>query len=339
MHHSIHHWLLFCLALPLSGQDARELLLQLAPEADAPVIAKVIASDKVILDAAPAEPNADEGWRQLALPTPFEGYVPTATLDKNLEISPGTAVRYLPTSESAKITEVKPDDRYEVVRENNDWATVRFDKPVTGYFRLGSGTETTVAEAARSEPRAPAAGEPEPTRTIARPEKPVPQPILEPLTIPAARGTVNPDVPISQVDPDSLPPENVTWRPARARRAEADRKPAGNPETSSPLAEPIMVPADQTQAREAAPEPAPGKVPRLLTGQLLREIEADGPSYPIRLRSPEGRLIAYVDLSGIYIPDVDPYLGEKVYIRGQIHPLPETSGQLVILAESLRLGE
>lgn len=230
MHHSIQYWLFLCLALPLSGQDAREL-----------------------------------------------------------------------------------------VRENNDRATV--------------------AEAARTEPRAPAAGELDPTRRIARPEKPVPQPVLKPLTIPAARATVNPDVPISQIDPDSLPPENVTWRPARAHRTEADPKPASTPETSSPLADPIMVPADQTQAREAAPELASDKVPRLLAGQLLREIEADGPSYPIRLRSPEGRLIAYVDLSGIYIPDVDPYLGEKVYIRGQVHPLPGTSGQLVILAENLRLGE
>ena len=99
-----------------------------------------------------------------------------------------------------------------------------------------------------------------------------------------------------------------------------------------------MVTTDNTQAREATPDLGPAKTPRLLTGQLVRQIEVDGPGYPIRLKSPEGRLIAFVDLSGIYMPDIDPYLGKKVYLRGQIHPLPNASGQLVILAETLRLS-
>jgi hypothetical protein len=100
-----------------------------------------------------------------------------------------------------------------------------------------------------------------------------------------------------------------------------------------------MVSPDQTQAREASPDLGPAKTPRLLTGQLLREINASGPGYPVRLKSPEGRLIAYVDFSSIYISDLAPYLGQKVYIRGQIYPLPDTPAQLVILAESLRLAE
>ncbi|TVP76338.1 MAG: hypothetical protein EA353_12215 [Puniceicoccaceae bacterium] len=100
-----------------------------------------------------------------------------------------------------------------------------------------------------------------------------------------------------------------------------------------------MVTPDETQAREAAPDLGPAKAPRLLTGQLVREIETTGPAYPIRLKSQEGRLIAYVDLSGIYLSDLSPYLNERVFIRGQIHPLPNAPAQVVILAESLRLAE
>ena len=99
-----------------------------------------------------------------------------------------------------------------------------------------------------------------------------------------------------------------------------------------------MVTPDHTQAREDTPDLSPAKTPRLLTGKLARQIEVDGPGYPIRLKSPEGRLIAFVDLSRIYLPDLGPYLGQKVYLRGQVHPLPNSSGQLVILAETLRLS-
>jgi len=107
----------------------------------------------------------------------------------------------------------------------------------------------------------------------------------------------------------------------------------------SRITNPIMVSPDQTQAREASPDLGPAKTPRLLTGTLTREINVTGPTYPIRLKSPEGRLIAYVDFSGIYISDLAPYLRQKVYVSGQIYPLPNNSAQLVILAESLRLAE
>jgi hypothetical protein len=100
-----------------------------------------------------------------------------------------------------------------------------------------------------------------------------------------------------------------------------------------------MVSSEQTQARETAPDFGPAKVPRLLTGILKQDLSNDGSAYPIRLRSPEGRLIAYVDFSGIYISDLSPYLDQKVYLRGQIHPLPESGGRLVILAEEIRLAE
>lgn len=336
------------LALLSPADGAREILLQISPEPESPVIAKITATDRVILDAAPAGQNAEQGWRQLALPTPFEGYVPLATLDKNMAIVPGTPVHYLPTAQSPEITQVERDERYEVVREKDDWATVRFYKPVNGYFLLDDDAPAVSVDMNSERLRAPvrveaatpgpiAETEPTAARTNRRTDSTV-----EPLTIPAPRWPVNPDAPISQIDPRSLPPENVTWKPASSARSERGGHHASR--SSDPAsrlpdhASSIMVTPDQTQAREPARDLGPAKTPRLLTGQLVRQIEADGPGYPIRLRSPEGRLIAYVDLSGIYLPDLDPYINETVYIRGQIHPLPETSAQLVILAESLRIA-
>lgn len=168
------HFILCGLIASAPLQADKEILLQFSPETDATAIAKIIATDKVILDAAPAEQNAEKGWRQLPLPT-------------------------------------------------------------------------SAADA-------------------------------------------------------------------------------------------IVVTPSNTQARESTPEQKPAKVPRLLTGILLRKIAAKEP-YPIRLKSPEGRFIAYVDFSGIFIPDLTPYKNQKVYLRGEVHPLKGDSSKLVIYAQDIRLAE
>jgi hypothetical protein len=326
---TLSYTLIIYFGLCSTSHAAKEILLRLQPNAESPVIAKVTASDKVILDTAPAPKNAALGWRQLAVPTPFEGYVPVATMSKNFEIIEGTSVQYLPTSESAAITRVESGDRYEVVRVKEDWATVRFYKDIIAYF-----IDDTSVEVAFSITR-PNASE----LTTPTPE-PIDITTPEPIAIPAAATRINPDEPIAQLDPNALPPENVHWQAANESAGESKPKLAPH-ETSSapPLSEPIMVPAAQTQAREATIELGPAKTPRLLTGTLVREINVSGPDYPIRLKSPEGRLIAYVDFSEVYISDLAPYLDQKVYVRGQVYPLPNTHSQLVILAESLRLAE
>lgn len=336
----------FLIALICFGSQshaAKEILLRLSPEAEAPVIAQVTASEKVILDTAPAPINAELGWRQLLLPTPFEGYVPAAKLSKNFDIAEGTEVHYLPTTESASITQVATDDVYEIVRVKEDWATVRFRKSIMGYFiddstqqvalDLKHAQQAAATKAATTKPQSL-------TRTQPTPEPvAIPRPNLEPVAIPAPRTQVNPDQPIAQLDPNSLPPENVNWQALRSEDKQTQRTPTHL--SSAPVASAsdlIMVPSEQTQAREVAPELGPAKTPRLLTGQLVRQISADGPDYPIRLQTPEGRLIAYVDFSRIYISDLAPYLNQKVYINGQIFPLPKANSRRVILAESLKLA-
>jgi|GEM_PF-1470463 len=340
MQRTLFCFILSCLSFCSTSHAAKEILLRLQPQPDAPVIAKITASEKVILDAAPAPTNAELGWRQLALPTPFEGYVPVATLGKNFDILEGTPVHYLPTAESAAITRVEENDRYEVVRVKEEWATIRFQKKITGYFVDDATEEVAINFDAIQVPLVTTEPAPAP--------KPIAIPTPTPVTIPAPRARVNPDEPIAQLDPKAMPKENVVWKPARVRGSEGEsdrltRIPDPESRIRNHAVVPqgeggIMVAPAQTQAREAAPDLGPAKAPRLLTGTLVREINVGGPGYPIRLQSPEGRLIAYVDFSGIYISDLAPYIGQKVYIRGQIYPLPDTSAQLVILAESLRLA-
>ncbi|MGZ0657634.1 hypothetical protein ACWPKS_18730 [Coraliomargarita sp. W4R72] len=325
MQRTLFSLLIAFLCFGSSTHAAREILLRLQPAPEAPVIAKVTASDKVLLDTAPAPSNAELGWRQIALPTPFEGYVPEATLGKNFEIIEGTAVQYLPTSESAVITRVEQDDHYEVVRVKDEWATVRFKKDITGYF-VDDATEEVAINFDSLK------------LTQASTQAPKPIAFPEPVAIPAPRARVNPDQPIAQLDPNALPPENVSWQAAGSPTQKESSRPAPHSPVPTLGSVPIMVSPDQTQAREAAPELGPAKTPRLLTGKLVREIHVDGPDYPIRLKSPEGRLIAYVDFSKIYVSDLAPYLNQKVYIRGQIYPLPNTHSQLVILAETLKLA-
>ena len=211
---------------------------------------------------------------------------------------------------------------------------MRFRKDITAYFLQETSTENLIAIDTLKLPQTT-------TQPAAQPA-PAPIAFPEPVAIPAPRAQVNPDEPIAQLDPDALPPENVDWKAATSTNDQATIASTNTPNRPSVATPPyfpegIVVSPEQTQAREAAPELGPAKTPRLLTGTLIREINVEG-AYPVRLQSPEGRLIAYVDFSKIYISDLSPYLKQKVYIRGQIFPLPKKHSQLVILAESLKLA-
>ncbi|MFU8849140.1 MAG: hypothetical protein ACNA77_10560 [Opitutales bacterium] len=78
--------LLLLLIAPLRA-SAEEIILRLRPEADAPVLNRITATEKVLLEAAPA--GDKDAWRELELKLPFEGYVPAASLS-NLDISAPT---------------------------------------------------------------------------------------------------------------------------------------------------------------------------------------------------------------------------------------------------------
>lgn len=102
-----------------------------------------------------------------------------------------------------------------------------------------------------------------------------------------------------------------------------------------------MVPEVETQAPKIPrkPDVPPGTPTRILTGKLVRKINSFGPRYPIRLESTSGKRIAYVDMSHLFVNDLRPYLNHEVFIRGEISPIVPGSGELVVLARSIRIAD
>ncbi|WP_146209207.1 hypothetical protein [Coraliomargarita sinensis] len=316
------------LLVSVSGlASAEDIILRLRPEAKAPIITRITATEKVLLDAAPVVEKSE--WMQLDLKIPFEGYVPTATLTKSFAIVQDTAVHFLPDANSEVITRAKDGDFYEVKSVKDEWATIRLNKQLKTYYRAGALPSTA------------------PTQEV----EPAPKPPVLDLSIDAPTHTpepkaadFDPALGVGQTSPDDLPPENVVWKSA-PRTSEPIREPqlqAATKETSPPnLPKGIMVSPGQTQAREANAKKAPAedKPLRLLVGNLVRKIETSAPAYPIRLRSDEGRLIAYVDFSGYFIEDLSPYLNQRVYLRGHLEPVPSSEGDLVLFVRDIRLAD
>lgn len=324
------------LAIAATGASAEDIILRLRPDVKAPIITRITATEKVLLNAAPAAENSD--WKRLDLKVPFEGYVPEATLTKGLAIIQETPVHFLPDAGSETITRAKDGDLYEVKRVEDKWATIRFQKELTTYFR---------AEAAPSAaPVQKLASVPEPPELDLSLSPPTHSP--EPKA-----ADFDPNLGVGKTSPDDLPPENVTWKSARSASA-PDREPQPQtlgststperPDTATPRdfeEGTIMVSPDQTQAREADAKEAPpsDKPLRLLVGTLIREIETTEPAYPIRLQSDEGRLIAYVDFSGYFIEDLSPYLDQRVYLRGHLMQAPSNDGELVLFVRNIQIAE
>jgi hypothetical protein len=313
------------LLMTATGVRGGDIILRLRPDAAAPIITRITATEKVLLEAAPA--GGVGSWRQLELKVPFDGYVPTSALGKNFAITPGTPVRFLPDANSETITRARDGDLYEVKRVKDEWATVRYTKKLTTYFREG---------AVRPEP----SPTPEPVVEPAEPELALTAPTHTPT--PAARG-FDPELGVGHTALEDLPPENVVWKTAPGARASERPAPpksdaAGT--TAPELPNGIMVSPLQTQAREAADgETPPTDQPlRLLVGQLVREIESTEPDYPIRLRSEEGRLIAYVDFSGYFVEDLSPYLNERVYLRGHLFQARSDSDKLILFVRNIQLA-
>lgn len=306
---------------PVAPAAAEDIILRLRPETAAPIITRITATENVLRDAAPVDENRE--WMQLNLKVPFEGYVPAATLTKNFAIVDNTPVLSRPDPKTDVITRARDGDLYEVLRVSNEWATVRINKKLSAFFPARAAPSST----------------------------PVPEAPALDLTVSAPMHTPGPDAvgfdpdrPIAQTAPEDLPPENVVWK-------SAPRSPAPNrwPQPQAADTQPvppelpggIMVGPAETQASEAASHraPEPDQPIRLLTGILVREIEPEGPAYPIRLRSAEGRLIAYVDFSGLFIKDLNSYLDQRVHLRGQIIPVQSNDRDLVIFVRKIQFAD
>jgi len=312
------------LALAAAPAEAATVALRAAPQPEAPVLRVVDESDALLREASPVadREKAEAGWKEALWSGPrWEGYVPSAALSKNFELELGTALRAEPSHEAPALGVVEGGDRFEIVESGEAWTRLRSAKPRRVFFQ-------EAAELSDS----PAVLAPAPSASARR-------------SGPSA--TFDPRAGVGSVRPGNLPPENVIWSAAPADRAPA---PAARTDTGSPIPlgsarresglQPIdiVVPPVQTQARETPirPQAEAGTPSRRLAGTLVREISNFGPPYPLRLKSAGGRRIAYVDMSGLFIPTLRPYLDREVVIEGRIRPIASGSDELVILARSIR---
>ncbi len=300
----------------LAAEDG-EVLLRLSSEPGAPIVAHVPSTDPAVKAGAPVldAERAALGWQWTEYTTTLEGYVPEKSLSKNFEIEPDTFVRAQPNGAAPVLTVVEAKDRFDVLKVSKDWATVRFSKAVPVYFQQAETQKTA---------------------SITEPVRPSTADTPKPETI-----RFDPNRAVSTTSPEALPPENVIWSAGSTSVSPLEHRELAPTQIESIDAADIMVGPVETSTREAprTPETKPGTPMRLLSGKLVRSITSFGPRYPIRLNSSSGQRIAYVDMSRIFISDLRPYLGQKVYIGGEVRPLVPGSKDLVILARTIRIDK
>ncbi len=152
--------------LLLQLAQAEDIILQLAPEAGAPVIARVDASEPAVQNAADilsSEPG-DSGWKWTEYRTTMEGYVTTAAVGKNFDITTGALVHARPRVDADVLTVVEDGDSFAILSSDDKWTRVRFTKEVPVYFsRLPQLGLTSLSEIDPGIPEA--APEPQPIET------------------------------------------------------------------------------------------------------------------------------------------------------------------------------
>jgi hypothetical protein len=308
---TFRHKLLLALAALSGASNAQcdDIILRLTPSEDAAIIAKIDASTSAAQTARPVleAQKARQGWKWLEHTTTLDGYIPTSSLSKNFEIAANTLVRTAPSNDAHVLTSTQSNDRFTVTASNDQWSTVRFRKAVPVYFREHSLPTYTANQ--------------------------VPGPAVP------KRPNIDPNAPVAHMDPDALAPENVKWSAAPIGTPDAVLPQRPQLEPGKPSS--IMIGTPQVEASELprSPELKADSLIRNLTGLLVREISNTGPRQPIRLKSPSGQRIAYVDMSHVFISDLRPFLGNSVHIIGEVRPLVPGSADLIIQARTIRIAE
>lgn len=307
----------------LNGISAQteKILLRFQPDTASPILTEVIATENVLLEAAPVDHAKD--WQQLTLKVKARGYLPTEALSKSFEVITRTPVFSGPSEATTLITTLQPQDTHVLSDFEEDWTRVEFEATINGYFNI----EETAPQDFATEQM--------PAHTLGS--------ALDATDVSVAP-RFDPSTGIQSLALEAIPAADIEWK-AGQRSPALIRGPgpqAAEEQYGVPALPDGMV---ATQSKENRQTFTPGqeidhdKTPRLLSGTLVREINNLGPVYPIRLRSPEGQLIAYVDLSEIFVPDFSPYLEKKVYVRGPVYLLEKNGSQLVIVAQSIKLTE
>lgn len=294
-------------AAHLNGND---VILRLAPSAEAPIIAKIDAHSSLMQStrAVQESDKAQQGWKCVEYSATLNGYILSQRLSKNFDAAPSSLVHLEPNQHSQVLTTIQRHDRFEIIAHNDTWSTIRFHKTMPVYFNSLAIPNYTADQV--------------PAHALAQ------------------RLKIDPNAKVGQLAPNALRPENIKWHaaplgtptPILAQQA---------PPTDRVQPSSIMTGAADQQRSELPqrPEFDANSPLRNLAGTLVREMSQTGPRFPVRLKSPTDQQTTYVDMSQLFINDLRPLLNQKVQIIGEVRPIVAGSQDLIIQARTIRLAE
>ncbi|MEM1222838.1 MAG: hypothetical protein AAGH40_08750 [Verrucomicrobiota bacterium] len=306
--------------------QAADVLLFIQPRDDAQIIGRLSSEDPAIQAATEVLDisAAAKGWKWTEVSLKTEGYVPTKSVSKGFEVASGTFVRSQSNSGAIILTTAENGDHFEILSSELDWTHVRFEKPIPVYFKDGAPSNEAFLSATTQ------------TTTV------------EPIAVSGASSTpsiasFDPNRSVGTTRPSALAPENVEWKAAPAATTQSIQSTEARdlipPKQQPP--KPVVVASQQVAPSERPRMPVVeiGTSTRTFSGKLVREIRNYGPRYPLRLKASNGKRIAYVDISNVFISDLRPYLDRNVFVSGEVSPVVTGSKDLVIYARVLRLAD
>lgn len=150
----------FLAALALTGAAlsaaplTRDASVYAQPDPSSPVL-KVLPAGTVPTPATAT--SAPEGWSAVALAGPHTVWVTNKSVDKELDIRPGTALYAKADFHSPVVGTFEPGDKAELIPGGftADFMSFKLSKPIVGYVKLGTPVATGPAPASTLPPPAP----------------------------------------------------------------------------------------------------------------------------------------------------------------------------------------
>lgn len=286
----------------LSAQEAG-IPVFLEPIANATRVATIAPDQVNLIESYPVldDAKAADGWMFAEYQGTFAGFVDPSAVTKGLRVQSNTPVYLRPDNRSPVLALIQSDDPVEILQVGTDWVEIEFEKLVPVYYQDPSVVGYPQADT-RPQTETPQPREPRPT------EQPDEEPIpVEPLM---RAGNKQPEPEPETLEPIRTPPQ-------------IDVSPGLNPNRESAL----------------VPEGSPASdIPRSIEGKLVRSSRLFGfnPKYEFELKAPGGKRLAWVDLSGVLVSSLAPYVGNQVRIYGEIQSTSEGNPP-VVFARTLRL--
>ena len=294
-------------AAHLNGKD---VILRLAPSAEAAIIAKIDAHSSLIQSSRAVQESdkTQPGWKCLEYSATFKGYILSQRLSKNFDAAHGSLVYLEPNEYSRVLTTIQRNDNFEIIAHNDIWSTIRFHKSLPVYFNSLDIPNYTADQV--------------------------------PVHALPLRLKIDSNAEVGQLAPSALRPENIKWHAAPLGTPIPNLAQKAQPNVRVQSRSIMISAADQQKSELPQRLEFDANSPlRNLTGTLVREMSPKGPRFTLRLKSPNGQKTTYVDMSQLFINDLRSLLDQIVQIIGEVRPIVAGSQDLIIQARTIRLAK